>query len=215
MPTIRVEGQSQVTAEPDEIQLELTVSSSGEVYGKVIDDLDRKVGSLKDAFRDCGVERTAIKSQDFSISVGSEYDEHLQKRRFVGYDGLHTLVVRLPMDRTLLNALLAVCPKSEATPNIVISFQVRDQEGLQRRALQEAIAAARRNAELIAAASQCVLGELVEVVYGDRHSSNPKAYWIRQEPGHVDYCAASYANEIEPEPVEASEKVSVTWYLKP
>ena len=67
--------------------LQLTVGAVGTEYGKVLEDLDRKVGGLKDAFVACGVERTAVKTEDFRVTVDTEYDEN-RRDRFIGYRGI-------------------------------------------------------------------------------------------------------------------------------
>ena len=213
MARIQVEGNGRATAAPDEIELQLTVGSVGTEYGKVLEDLDRKVGGLKDAFVACGVARTAVKTEDFMVTVDTEYDEN-RRDRFIGYRGSHRMAVRFPLDRALLNALLAECPGSEATPDIAITFRTSNTETLQRMALEDAFAAARKSAEMLARSSGCTLGDLVEVLYGERRHPTTLTYRVNQDWGQVDYCKVSYADEIEPEEIESSEKVSVTWELR-
>ena len=59
-----------------------------------------------------------------------------------------------------------------------------------------------------------LLGDLVEVLYGERRHPTTLTYRVNQDWGQVDYCKVSYADEIEPEEIESSEKVSVTWELR-
>ena len=161
----------------------------------------------------CGVKRTAVKTEDFRVTVDTEYDEN-RRDRFIGYRGSHQMAVCFPLDRTLLNALLAECPGSEATPDIAITFRTNNTEALQRMALEDAFAAARKSAEILARSSGCTLGDLVEVLYGERRHPTTLTYRVNQDWGQVDYCKVSYADEIEPEEIESSEKVSVTWELR-
>ena len=214
MARIQVEGNGKAAAAPDEIELQLTVGSVGTEYGRVIEDLDRKVGGLKNAFVASGVVRTTIKTEDFKVTVDTDYDDN-RKERFIGYRGSHRLAIRFPLDRDLLNALLAVCPGAEATPDVVITFRVGDTEALQRMALEDAFAAARKSAEILASSSGFTLGDLVEVLYGERRHPTSLMYRVNQDWGQVDYCKVSYADEIEPEEIETSEKVSVTWEMRP
>jgi uncharacterized protein YggE len=213
MARIQVEGEGKATAAPDEIELFLTVGSVLPEYGQVIADLDRKVSGLKDEFVACGVVRTSIKTHDFSVKGEYVYDDG-RTQRFTGYRAHHQMVLSFPLNRGLLNALLAVCPESEATPDIDIRFKVRNSDELQRQALEAAFAAAKNSAELLARSSGCELGDLVEVLYGERRHPTTLSYCINQEWGHVDYCRLSYADEIEPKEIENSEKVSVTWELR-
>ena len=214
MARIQVEGNGKASAAPDEINLQLTVGSVGTEYGEVIEAQDRKVRLLKDAFVACGVDRSAIKTEDFKVMVDRRYDEN-NKEIFIGYRGIHELTLCFPLDRPLLNALLAECPGSEATPDIAISFRVSNSEALQRIALEDAFAAARKSAEILARSSGCTLGDLVEVLYGERKHLTTMTYRVNQDWGQFDYCKLSYADEIEPEAIETSEKVSVTWELRP
>lgn len=213
MARIQVEGNGKASAAPDEIKLQLTIGSLGTEYGEVIEAQDRKVRLLKDAFVACGVERSAIKTEDFKVMVDRRYDEN-NKEIFIGYRGLHDLALCFSLDRSLLNALLAECPGSEATPDISINFRVSNAESLQRIALEDAFAAARKSAEILARSSGCTLGDLVEVLYGERKHLTTMTYRVNQDWGQFDYCKLSYADEIEPEAIETSEKVSVTWELR-
>jgi uncharacterized protein YggE len=214
MATIQVEGYGKATAAPDEIELLLTVSSSRLEYNLVMTDLDQKVCLLKDAFVACGVERSAIKTKDFRIFAEREYGEG-GKQIFSGYQGTHEMLFCFPVDRKRLNALLAVCPGSEATPNIDIRFKMRNHNELQRQALESAFSAAKRNAELLAQSSDCELGALIEVLYGEQRSQNILTYRVNQDPDQIDYCRIDYAKEIEPEGIDCLEKVSVTWAISP
>jgi hypothetical protein len=213
MARIQVEGNGKASAAPDEIKLQLTIGSLGTEYGEVIEAQDRKVRLLKDAFVACGVERSAIKTEDFKVMVDRRYDEN-NKEIFIGYRGIHELGLCFPLDRPLLNALLAECPGSEATPNIFISFRVRNSDALLRIALEVAFGAARKSAEILARSSGCTLGDLVEVLYGERKHMTALTYRVDQDWGQFDYCKLSCADEIEPEAIETSEKVSVTWELR-
>ena len=139
-------------------------------------------------------------------------DDH--KQRFIGYRAFHEMVLHFPLNRDLLNALLAVCPGSEATPTIEIRFKMRSNDGLQRQALEAAFAAAKKSAELLARSSGSELGELIEVLYGERRQPTSLTYRVIQEWGHVDPCLIRYADEIEPSEIESSENVSVTWELR-
>jgi uncharacterized protein YggE len=210
MARIQVEGNGKAAAFPEEIELQLTVTSAFPEYGQVIADLDRKVTALKDAFVACGVERTAIKTKDFSVNTEREYAEN-GTPHFSGYSATHEMLLRFPVDRDHLNALLAVCPGSEATPDIDIRFKVHSNDALQLKALEAAFSAARKSAELLAKSSGCVLGDLIEVLCGERRSPGVQTYRVRQETSHIDFCQISYAKEIEPDDIECSETVSVTW----
>ena len=90
MARIQVEGNGKASAAPDEIKLQLTIGSLGTEYGEVIEAQDRKVRLLKDAFVACGVERSAIKTEDFKVMVDRRYDEN-NKEIFIGYRGLQLL----------------------------------------------------------------------------------------------------------------------------
>lgn len=210
MATIQVEGRGKATAAPDEIELQLTVASFLPEYGQALEDLDRKIVSLKDAFVSGGLERATIKTQDFSVNIEREYRED-GKDHFSGYRATHTLVVRVPLDRQLLNALLAACPASDATPEVNIRFRIRDQLELQRQALEAAFIDARKSAELLARSSGGTLGELVEMQYGERRGPTTQNYRVSQEAGRISYCKTSYADQIEPENIVCSEQVSATW----
>jgi uncharacterized protein YggE len=209
-PTISVKGVGNVSVPPDMTTVTFKMSALRRDYEEAVNELNRRVGALRQALGDVGVERGELKTTDFDVSA--EYEYTAKRREFKGWSAQHNLRLELPVDRERLNDVLGAIVSTDIESEIHICFEVGDKAGLRARVLEDATRTAQRNAEAIAAAAGCRLGKVLNIHYG----------WseIRFESLAFERLGASEVSDmrsvpdIEPEDVDASDSVTVVWELR-
>lgn len=205
-----VTGRGEASAEPDIIVLRFGINAREDSYSGSIERLDERVESLRRDLETVGIDRKLLKTTNFHVREDSRYDRKKNKNVFLGFVASHDLRLELPMDREVLNRVLGRVAESASEARLGISFDVSDKESLRRRAMREAVADARRSADVLAEAAGVSLGEISKIDYSFvevRHRSGfafDAAYAVAE---------AAPSPSIEPEEIDAEQSVTVVWSI--
>jgi uncharacterized protein YggE len=157
-----VSGRGEVETEPDLATIAMGVSTidfSAELaYGENNEKMSRVIDDLKEL----GVDRTDIKTTDFSIQPAYEHDRTTGERRFKGYRVNHTIVVRVK-DLEAIGKLLDQIVSAGVTDLSGISFGVQTPTKLESVARTRAIEDAYRKATELAQAAGVKLGPPIRI----------------------------------------------------
>ena len=209
--TVTVSGSAQVSVATDHAVIHLGIRTKAATPTEAqAENKTRTDAVMKALIGDCGIAEDKIATSSFSIYTMTEY-VGLSNQEKQYYQVMHELSVTVAdIDRTGSVIDVAV----EAGANIInyVSFEASGMKEAYDKALQEAIANAKRKAELIAATSGMKLGNLVSVSTlgsGSDFYSNS----FRMTAAEED--AGGAATKLAPGTQNTSATVNVTWELIP
>lgn len=206
MKHLTVQGKGSVSAEPDIVLISFTVSGTAMDYEAALKNLNNRVNNLRENLSASGLDKEDLKTTDFNVSVETEYKN--DRRIFAGYRATHRLTIELPLEKELLNSVLANIGEGYSGAQISLQFSVKDRESLKEQVLIQAVKNARKNAEILASAAGVKLGEIREINY---HWSEVHFYHRRAEM--VCESAAEYNVDIEPEEISATDNVTIIYEI--
>ncbi len=207
MRVIKVQGKGHVSVQPDLVTLAFTVESKAMDYGECISLLHARTENLRVSMTKSGLDRVSLKTSAFNVSTDSYYDEG--KRHFSGYKASHKMNIELPADKTLISKVLYHVAQGHSGTDIELNFSVKDKDALRKKVLEQAVLAAKANAETLAAAAGISLGKLVQMDYGwteVRFYETDAGVNCCQEVEEPDY-------DIEPEDVKAEDNVTLVYEI--
>ncbi len=208
--TIRVQGRAVVSGERDLVILRFSLNSKAMSYGTSLESMYKRVEMLRQELESVGVDRTKLKTSNLSVSP--HFESVKDKYVFSGYVASQNMKLELPMDRQHLNQVLDGVTDSKSGAEMRISFGLRDESALRQRALEEAVANARKNAETLANAAGVKLGKLLQVDYGWS-----EVYFrseLEESSGLlIANQGASDAPNIEPEGARLEDSVTMIWEM--
>ncbi len=209
MPTkhISVTGQGEVTVIPDQAELTITITETGESVAALQADSDRRVASVMDALLDQGLANEDIDTTQIRIQPRYRYDKGQQQRLSDGFQVDRTISVMLK-DLSKLGAVISDLSRMsvDAVSPPMLSSSKREP------AYQEALAAAyqqaRARAAVLAQAAGLTLGAAQEINAG--HSPRPPLPIAR-----MSMAADAESNTFQPGEMAISASVSVVFELAP
>jgi uncharacterized protein len=162
--TISISGHGEARAVPDLAIISIGVTTQGESARDALDGNTKSMTALMDMLRKSGIEARDIATSNFSVGPRYEYKDN-QLPKVVGYDvnNMVTITVRKIED---LGGLLDVAVSSGSNTINGISFSVSKPDAMLDDARKEAVADARRKAEIYAAAGGFNLGNIVSLSEG-------------------------------------------------
>ncbi len=207
--TIRVKGTGKAKAEADQVTLNFTLSTIDLEYEQAFNQMEKSQADFRSTMERLGFEKDSVKSTEFTVD--ENYESIGKREVFTGFEITHQMQVSFDFSSQRLAEVLSALKKGLANPSIQISFSTKDQDGLKKRILQNAVQNAREKAEIIAAASGCSLGEILNIDYS----------WEEVDfESDFRYCGlekSSYKSapmEINPKDIEAADTVSIIWGIK-
>lgn len=224
-PAVTVQGRARLSARPDLIVLTLSVRGFDLLYPGAVDELNRRVTSLRQNLEKAGIEQNLettgfhvrertrwmeFADEETSASTSRRRTEVEGEEIFVGYEAHHNLKLALPIDQELVNRAFSAMGEGEGHPRVSISFDVQDREALRQRVLHAAVEDACRSAQTMARAAAIRLGTVVKVDYGAldaRPARRPSRYEVMAD-------AAGPAPDIIPSDIQIQEEVTVVWELE-
>lgn len=163
MRTITIRGFGRVQRRPDTISIRMEVSDLDMEYEKAMGGLVRKVSSITAFLAEAGIAKDDIKTSSFDCDAEFGYEN--QKKTFRGYHVNQLLTLNFDLDMKVLSKVMAAIRKSDANPEINLSFVLKDKESVSEEVLASACKDARRKAEVILKATGESLGGLESVDY--------------------------------------------------
>jgi len=196
---ITVTGIGRVDTVPDEAEFSLGITTEGRTAGGALAANSERMRKLIEALRAAGVAERDIQTRD--VSVGSDYDETGRSDDFVANNTVSVLIRDLDRAGSVLDAAAQAGANNVYGPSLTRS----NLEGLEAKALENAVANARKRAETLADAAGVELGSVTAVIGA--------AAGI---PGPMELRAADAASSppIEKGTQEIQATVTVTFAIK-
>jgi uncharacterized protein len=205
MLSVSAEGSAE--ARPDMGVINLGVATEGATAQAALQENARRMTALTQALRRAGVAERDIQTSNVSVNPQQEYREG-QAPRITGYQANNTVTAKV---RRIDNVGRVIDAAVSAGGNTVngVSFQHQDPEAQMDAARRDAIAEARRRAELYASALNMRVARIVAVSEGGAYSPPmPMPMYARAE------AAMDARTPIAPGEIETRVSVNVTFELR-
>jgi uncharacterized protein YggE len=196
---ITVTGTGHVHAVPDEAEFSLGVTTKGQTAQEALAANSTRMRALIEALKGAGVADRDMQTRD--VSVGANYEADGKEG---GYSARNSLSVRITeLDRA--GAILDAASRAGANEVYGPSLSRSDREGLETRALKDAVANARKRAEALADSAGVSLGDVTAI---SEQSQPDGPVWAMAERA-----AADSEVPIEPGREEITASVTVTFAI--
>ncbi len=210
---ITVKGEGKITAAPDTVLLSAKLSSTDKDYAASVANSADQLERLKNAVKKLGFDEKTLKTSNFAVNADYESvnDKNGRyKRVFKGFTCVHDLVLEFDFDSKKLADVISAVAESLSEPDISIDFTVKDTDKLRDELLKNAVANARKKAELLCAAAGVALGTLVSIDYTsvDLFPDCATSYAVDAKCARL---AAPKAVNISPEDIEINDSVTIVW----
>lgn len=213
---ITVKGTGNVKVKPDLIVITLSLESLHLDYSKTMKLAAEAVEELQKAIGSVGFDRTELKTTNFNISTHYESyrdRDNNYKSKFDGYLCEQGLKLEFDFDNEIMSKVLTSISKVKSEPRLNIQFSVKDKDAVNEALLVNATNNAKRKAEILAKASDVLLGDLLSIEYdwGELHLYSQTRYAMEDQMMKL---SESSAPSIEPEDIEVSDTVSFVWEIR-
>jgi hypothetical protein len=164
VPSIRVHGESTVSAEPDQAQFDIGIESQATTAKEATDKNTAQTNEVVQELKTV-VPTGEVKTINFSVNPNYLYPPGGGTARITGYTATNT--VRLEVsDINILRSAIDVAMKSGANSLNRLTFSLRNEEAVRAQALGNAAEQARSGAIALTAALKMKLGRLIRVEEG-------------------------------------------------
>lgn len=174
---------------------------------------------LKEVLSKLGFARGELKTLSFSVDAEYEgyQEKNVYKQRFAGYRFRHMLKVEFDSDNDRLGKALYALANCAVSPELRISYTVKDQEAAKNALLCKAVTDAREKAAVLTQASGTVLKDIQTIDYSFGEISfevQPMARnMMMKEAKAAAFDSAGYDMNINPDDIEISDSVTVIWEI--
>jgi uncharacterized protein len=151
---ITVTGVGRVNTVPDEAEFSVGITTKGRSARGALSANSERMRALIDALKAAGIAERDIQTRD--VSVGSGYDPNGRSDEFVANNTVSVLIRDLDRAGTMLDAATRAGANNVYGPSLTRS----NREGLEAKALENAVANARKRAETLAEAAGVDLGSV-------------------------------------------------------
>lgn len=163
---LRVVGEGRVTASPDVATMRLGVEARAETAEDALSQMRAGMARVLDALRADGIAERDLQTGTFSLSPiypNSYSPGRTEAPQVAGYVAVSDVVARL-RDPARMGAVLDLAMEQGANRLGGLSFELSDPAVQQDAALRDAIADARRKADIMAEAGGIALGPMIGLV---------------------------------------------------
>ena len=209
--TISITGEATSTMKPDMCVINFGVKKYDLDYSKCVEKLNNEVNEILKKLEKLNINRDTLTTKDFEIRAKNEYDKDLEKYVFVNYLGEHRIDIKVDNDSKVINDILSMLQNEKFTPEVSISFGVKNEELLKDMALNLAIENAKKNADIISKGLDIKLSNILEVNYNFDKDISSKKYDYLQD---MMICENSCDFNIMPEETKYEERVSIVWEIE-
>ncbi|HEY3282220.1 MAG TPA: SIMPL domain-containing protein [Armatimonadota bacterium] len=201
-PLIEVQGETEVTADPDMATFNVAVVVKDPSAQAAMDKMAAQMEKVIAGLRDQGVARDQMKTSQLSLGeymepIPQPENEPARPPRYVkGYQATHRLDVKLNADQfKKIGAMLNAATEAGANEVGSVSFGVKDEAALRAKGLEAAVRSARSKAEAIARGAGVSITGVYRITEGDR---GPRPMYEGRD-------VAMFATKAMPQPVAPSE----------
>lgn len=212
---ITVKGIGKVSAKPDLIELELTLSRKNMDYNKTMKVSTEAINTLQEAVMSLGFEKKDLKTSDFRVNTSYESVQDSRnnyKQVFDGFVCTHSLKLEFDFDMKKLSDVLSTFAECSAKPEFSVNFSIKDKAAVSEALLVNASNNARQKAEILAKASGVTLGQIITIDYnwGELHLYSPTNFVLFDE---IKPQGARMSMDMEPEDIDVSDTVTFVWEI--
>lgn len=217
MRTIRVTGRGRIKVRPDMTRITISLEHTCPDYGEALQRSSRDTEHLKEALSAFGFKRDDLKTLNFSVDAEYESykDKGAYKQRLVGYRYCHVLKLEFESDNDRLGKVLYALAHCAVQPEFRISYTVSDPEAAKNALLSKAVSDAKDKAAVLTDAAGVILKDIQSIDYSWGEIDfevRPMNRAILEEPS-MEMGDSSYAMDIEPDDIEATDTVTVLWEI--
>jgi hypothetical protein len=206
--TVTVSGSHTIYISPDKAEIHLGVQTTDKDSKKAQDENAKTVNAIIAKLKELGVKEKSITTSMYNIY--QEYD--YEKNEPTGFNVSTSLTVK-DLEIESVGNILSECVSAGATEIQYISYKCSNYDEEYENALTEAVAAAKKKAEVLAKATGRSVGDVQAIVEGYQDTSARfvnKSYSMGEEAVMAESADVS----IMPEDSEITANVTITWYLK-
>lgn len=216
--TITVKGVGSVSARPDYITLTLSVTEKNMDYETAMDGAAKRIAQLERAAAETGFEKGALKTLSFNVNTqyeGVRDDNGNYQNVFAGYACFYRLKLAFGLDSGRLAAVLSAVAASGASPELNISFTVKEPAKVSEALLASAAANAKEKAEALCRASGVELGKLLSIDYSWDELSivSPTRYEMADCAMPLMAAGKRCTPEIEPDDINLHDTAAFVWEI--
>ena len=217
MKTIRVTGKANLRVVPEQTKVNLTVRGFAMKYSEALEQSVRDMKVIKDTLESCGIDREALKTEDFYTSektkqVKDQYGN--TSYRHIGYDVTHRFNFRFDNDNKLLGKVLYELSRLSINPRIDVTYVLKDSEKYKDELITLAVKDALRKAKVMASAGEVELGDIKNMDYSYHTISWESRQYISMECDIKYNAAATFDIDMNPEDASLSDTVTIEWEIK-
>lgn len=209
---ISVSGEGVVEAVPDIASIVIGVVTQAATAREAVSENTTATAAVLASLNEAAIEKRDIATSGFSVQPRYNYQRNGngEAPKIEGYEARNTLTVRV-RDLSKLGGILDAAVTTGSNQVGGISFDVAETTPLLDKARSEAVADARRKAEIFASAAGVKLGRVLAIDTGSNR-------WVPQPRGMALQARADVMSASAPVPIEAGEQsfranVAVTWEI--
>src|ERR687897_845159 len=193
-------GVGRVSTVPDEADFSLGITTKGRTARAALAANSERMRELIEALKAAGIAERDIQTRD--VSAGSDYDETGRSDDFVASNTVSVLIRNLDRAGAVLDAAARTGANNVYGPSLTRS----NREGLEAKALEDAVGNARKRAKTLAEAAGVDLGAVTAISETGAAMRGPR------ELGAVDAAASSPPLEKGAQEIQAT--VTVTFAIE-
>ncbi len=207
---ITVKGIGNVSAKPDLVEINLTLSRQNIDYERTMKESSDAIGNLQETIVKLGFDKKDLKTTDFSVRT--EYERKNYKSFFKGFLCSHRLKFEFDFEMSKLSEVLSAFAHCESKPEFTVNFTVKNKTAVNEALLVNATENAKAKAQILAKASGVTLGQIVNIDYnwGEMHMYSDTKYCLMES----DMMAPTGAPmDFEPDDIDVSDTVTFVWEI--
>jgi uncharacterized protein len=209
--SIRVSGDSQLTAQPDRVQIELGVTTRATHSAEAAAQNARAVAAVLAAVRQAAGPAAVLKTISYALNPNYQYHASGGEPTITGYSASNVVQVTLD-ELAKIGSVIDSATQAGANQVQGIQFTLRDQDALRATALREAATRARAAAEVLAGA----LGlKIVRVLSAEENSPRLVPVRYRGTPRAASSAVAQVATPVEAGTLDITAEVTLTVEVAP
>ncbi len=206
-PYVRVHGESTISVEPDQAQIDIGVITQGATTQAATDANAKQATAVIEQLKAAAPAAT-VKTVNFSVNPNYKYPKDGSAPAILGYTANNTVRMELN-DVALVHKVIDAATRSGANNVNRLNFTLKDEKPYRARALGEAATQARSSAEALAGSLHLRLGRVLQLEEGQPVIVSP----ARQ----VEFARAESNTEtpISPGNIDVHASVNITFEILP
>lgn len=219
MRTIRITGRGQFRMKPDMTRIVISLEGICPDYADALRSSAKATERLRKLVEELAFNGSDLKTLSFNVDTEYEsYKEHGSfKQRLVGYKFHQVLKIEFESDNVRLGKVLYALANCELKPEFQVSYTLKDPEKAKNKLLGEAVADARKKAEVLTRTAGVGLKDIQSIDYS-WGQVNLEVHPMNRMLAMEDCMEASSAKQsfemaIEPDDVELTDTVTIIWEI--